>query len=86
MPRAPTLMIVAFPLLTACFGSGGGGLRIDPLPAEALRPCPAPSALLGAGDWEIIAGRIGDALIDCEGRRALAVAGYDGLRRSAGAQ
>lgn len=59
-------------------------MRIDPLPAAATTPCPSPSALLGARDWEILAGRLGDALIDCETRRALAVQGYDGVRAALG--
>ncbi len=77
-------MFVACLALTACNGSSGGGLRIEPLPAAAQQPCPVPQDFLGARDWEIIAGRIGDALIECEGRRALAARAYEGVRRAAG--
>lgn len=33
-------------------------------------------------DWEIIAGRIGDELIECEQRRDLAVQAFDGQRNA----
>lgn len=39
-----------------------------------------PRAFLRAGDWEIIAGRLGDELISCNGKRAAAVVAYDGVR------
>lgn len=35
-----------------------------------MQPCPHPSRHLGAGDWELVAGRIGDDLIDCGARQA----------------
>lgn len=58
--------------LAACGGwSGvGKGLALDPPEAVFAQPCPHPADFLAAGDWEIIAGRMGDALIDCEARRA----------------
>lgn len=73
-------------ILAACAGSNtaGGAARIDPIPAEAATPCPAPGDFLRAGDWEVIAGRIGDALIVCEQRRRLAQEAYEGVRRAAG--
>jgi hypothetical protein len=40
--------------------------------------------LLGGSDYEIIAGRIGDALIECEGRRKIAVAAFDGAKAGGG--
>jgi hypothetical protein len=39
---------------------------------------------LNGGDWEIIAGRIGDELIKCENRRALAAQAYQGVKAVAG--
>lgn len=84
MPRAPILILAASQLLTACLGSGIAGPRINPLPPAALQPCAAPADLLGARDWEILAGRLGDALIDCEARRALAAQGYEGVRAAVG--
>ena len=84
MPRALILTLAASLLTAACSGSrpGGTGLSVPDLPAQARQECQHPSTMLDAGDWEIIAGRIGDELIRCEGRRALAVQGYDGVRGS----
>ena len=72
MRPAKILMLAAFLALTACddWNAAGKGLRLDPAPAIFAQRCPHPSVFLGAGDWEIIAGRMGDALIDCEARRA----------------
>lgn len=84
MKHAPILILAASQLLTACAGSGTAGPRINPLPPAALQPCAAPADLLGARDWEILAGRLGDALIECEGRRALAVRGYRGAEAAQG--
>jgi len=86
MRPAPILILAACPLLTACFGSSVAGVRLEPLPAAAQQLCPAPAAVLGTGDWEIMAGRLGDALIECEGRRALAVAAYEGAREALAAR
>ena len=86
MPRALISMVVVSLTLAACSGSGRGGvgLKLPDLPPQARQECPHPSTLLGAGDWEIIAGRLGDELIRCEGRRGLAVQGYDGVRGGLG--
>lgn len=84
MPPLLTPMLAAVLLLRACNGSIDGGLRLDPLPAPASAPCATPTEALSARDWEIIAGRLGDALIDCEGRRALAVAHYNAVREAVG--
>lgn len=81
---ARILILAAFLPLTACIGSTGVGLRIEPLPPAAQQACPLPSDFLGLRDWEIMAGRMGDALIACEGRRALAVEAYEGVRGAAG--
>lgn len=82
MQRAVILMLVVFPALTACddWRAVGEGLSVPDLPAQARQACTGPAEVLGAGDWEIIAGRLGDELIRCENRRDLAVQGFDGLR------
>ncbi|SMP31492.1 hypothetical protein SAMN06265373_1081 [Shimia sagamensis] len=70
-------------LMSACGGSKGvGALRIEPLPATVTSSCTDPRAFLRAGDWEIIAGRLGDELISCNGKRGLAVEAYDGVRHA----
>jgi hypothetical protein len=38
-------------------------------------PCARPEVFLDAGDWEIIAGRLGSELINCGAKQA-AVVGY----------
>lgn len=74
MPRALILTLAACLTLTACSGSAPAGVQRPPAPTEARIPCRDPAEFLGAGDWELIAGRMGDELRRCEGRRALAVA------------
>lgn len=77
-----------FPL-TACSGLSGGGatdLRAEPLPAPVAAPCDHPSAYVGLRDWEIMVGRIGDALIRCGEEKAVAVEAYKGLRAVIGAE
>jgi hypothetical protein len=69
-------MIVVCLALTACGVSTPDGLTLPQLPALATEESPHPSEFLGAGDWELIAGRIGDALLQCEAGRALAVGAY----------
>lgn len=66
-------------LLTACAGYPAGGAKIQPLPENVRAPCPHPSEFLGARDWEIMAGRLGDELIECEMKRGAAVTYVDGL-------
>ncbi|SDX04455.1 hypothetical protein SAMN04488238_1056 [Roseicitreum antarcticum] len=82
MLRAVILMCVVFPALTACDGwrSVGKGVEVSDLPPAARLECKSPAAFLRAGDFEIIAGRMGDELIRCEQRRGLAVQGFDGVR------
>jgi len=86
MKRAVILMCAVFPALTACGGlkGGGEGLQIRDLPPAAQQKCQPPASFLNAGDWEIIAGRIGDELIKCENRRDLAVQAYQGVKAAAG--
>jgi len=83
----PSSLIPALALsltLTTCLGSAPGGVQPAPLPTEARLPCTDPAELLGGVDWRLIVGRMGDALITCEGRRGLAVQGYDGLAGAVG--
>lgn len=84
----PALLCAAL-TLPSCgpFGSGGGNrLALPPMPPAAAQPCARPDEALGAGDWRLIAGRLGDALIDCEARRALAVTTHTETRRALGAR
>lgn len=79
------LLLVALPALTACAGSGPDGARIEPLPEAALRSCRSPADYLprpGTGDWELIAGRIGDELIRCGAEKALLVEWASGVRQA----
>lgn len=65
---------LAFLLLTNCSAPDAGGpVQIDPLPASVAEPCARPEVFLGAGDWELIAVRIGDELIDCGHKHRIAV-------------
>lgn len=40
---------------------------------EVAEPCKRPEVYLDAGDWELIAVRIGDELIDCGHKHRIAV-------------
>ena len=79
MKLAPILaLLIAFPLLTACGGSKRAGVAEISRPSpDTLAPCARPERHLGARDWEIMAGRIGDDLIRC-GMKHQALAGYVG--------
>jgi hypothetical protein len=72
MRHAPILLLlIAAPALTACGGlKASGGLRAAPPDATVTAPCDAPEQHLRGGDWEVIAGRLGLALIDCGERQA----------------
>jgi len=72
MRRGRMLIIAACLPMAACDGwnGAGRGLIVDPPEAVFAQPCTHPADFLGAADWEIMAGRLGDALIDCEARRA----------------
>ena len=68
--RRAAILVLAIGCLqvTACAGSKPAGARLEPPPPGALRACRHPATFLpapGAGDWEIIAGRIGDELLRC---------------------
>ncbi len=68
------LLLIAAPALTACGGwKPSGGLRVQPPDASVTAPCDAPEAHLRGGDWEIIAGRLGLALIRCGQEKAALV-------------
>ena len=71
-------MMPALSLLAACSGSGpaGPGLRLAPLPPEVASECDSPEAILAPISWEAVAGRLGDALIECRGKHVAAVAAY----------
>jgi hypothetical protein len=75
MKSAPILpLLIAYLALTACGGSNAvGALKIEPAPANITAPCKRPEDYLNAKDWEIIAGRIGDELIDCGAKQAALV-------------
>ena len=75
MPSPRTLTpLVCLALMSCGAPKGAGAFRIDPLPASLASPCDHPSAYLGAGDWRLIAGRLGDALIVCGKKQAAVVA------------
>jgi len=52
---------------------------VNRLPQNVETPCERPETYLGAGDWEIIAGRIGDELIACAAEKQVAVDAYNGV-------
>lgn len=79
------MALAGFLLTTACGGSiGAGALRVEPLPATITGSCQHPAEFAGAGDWEIMAGRLSDELIACNARRAEAVTAYVNLRKALG--
>ena len=49
-----------------------------------MQSCGAPARHLRGGDWELIAGRLGDDLIDCEAKRAGLAAWAAGVVRAVG--
>ena len=68
-------------MLMSCNGHGSvGALRIEPPPASISAPCARPESYLGAGDWELVAVRIGDALIECALKQAALVARDKAIR------
>jgi len=73
-------LLTASLALQACSGFSAAGVRADPLPDIVAARCPHPSSVDPAGDWEIYAGRLGDALLECGETKAVAVQAYDDLR------
>lgn len=69
------LLIVAPLTLQGCGSRPAGALRVEAPDEATLASCEAPQAYLGVDDWEIMAGRIGDALILC-GKKHEALADY----------
>lgn len=67
--------------MPACDGFRNVGTEIEapPLDSSVTKNCPRPEDFLSSGDWELAAGQMGDALLDCDAARATAVDGYDGL-------
>ena len=82
MRHAPILMLcIASLSLTACGGWNGFGAAQIPRPdASVTAPCPRPEVFLAVADWEIIAGRLGVALIECGAEKAALVGYVDALR------
>lgn len=62
--------------------TGFGPAAAPPLDSTTATSCADPAEFVGAGDWKVIAGAIGTALILCEAKRRDAVAGYNGLARA----
>ena len=66
-------------LLPACSGSiGAGALQTIDVSAEVRADCPHPAEFLHITDWEIMAGAIGDELIECRDEKRVAVKALDG--------
>lgn len=79
--RTLLLLIVALPL-TACDDlKPSGGQRVPPPDAQTVAPCDLPEQHLAANDWEIVAGRLGLALIQCGQEKAALAAYVTELRR-----
>lgn len=77
-PVSILALLIAVPVLTACGGwKPSGSVRVVPPDSALITPCPKPADYLGAGDWEIMAGRLGVALIRC-GQEKQALADYIG--------
>ncbi len=76
------LLLGGLTLLPGC-GSRTDGAFPDakptPVDESVLAPCPRPEAYLGVDDWEIMAGRLGDALILCGEKQAILAANARGL-------
>lgn len=81
-----TLFAVSLPLTACGVLKGGGAVRIEPPQAVFSQPCPRPEGFLRAADWELVAGRLGDALIECEAKRAGLDAWADGVIKAHGPQ
>ena len=74
--RTPPLLIACL-LMTACDGFNAVGVNPDPLPPEVAEDCPHASEISTGGDWEIYAGRLGDALNDCRAEKQIAVTAFN---------
>lgn len=67
MPRKILLLLTAALTLTSCARSGpSGAVRVPPPDSTLTTPCPQPEAVIaGTRDWQVIAARLGVALIRC---------------------
>ena len=73
MPHVRMLILAAALPLTACAGSIAGGpaqLPSGGLQANITTPCDHPADVLATArdDWEILGGRLGDALLICRAK------------------
>tara|TARA_R110001632_G_C11112643_1_gene392601 strand:- start:290 stop:565 length:276 start_codon:yes stop_codon:yes gene_type:complete len=81
------LMLTVAALLTTACGDSTSVLTPNKADHDAkpelddklAAACDHPSIYLDAGDWELIAGRIGDALIECGKEKRLLVDAYGKL-------
>lgn len=82
MQRAWILMPVLSLTLMSCASltGSGEGVRAPDAPPAARLQCPPPEAFRDVGNWKVMAGLLGLALIECEERRALAMQAFDGQR------
>ena len=79
--RTPAALAAAL-TLAACGGFIGGGaadLRVAPVAPDIAAPCLHPREVAPGGDWEIYAGRLGDALLICRTRHAALLSDREGL-------
>jgi hypothetical protein len=82
--RRGMMALPALWLLTACDGFAPAGAHLPPPDAALTAPCAHPSRHLDAGDWEIVAGRIGDDLIACGAAHAALAAWAAGVAQVMG--
>lgn len=81
----PTLLALVS-VLTGCVGwNGDGRFQVSNLPKAVTEPCPHPMTLVSRGgtveDDEITVGRLGDALIECNQEKEVAVSGFNKMKQ-----
>ena len=69
-PARILMLLAASQALTACDDWNAVGPRLEAPQETTLAPCAHPSAYLATADWEILAGRLGDELLDCRAKQA----------------
>lgn len=86
MKRLMTLMLLSASLvLPACGDFKDVGPKTKPsdanltLSPEVEEDCDHPDDYLHIDDWEIMAGRLGDALYECRGEKRIAVDAFNGV-------
>lgn len=75
--------------LMGCDDYATTGLRADPLPPSVSQDCLAPGQLVGGvtvADDFVSMRRLGDALIECDEARAIAVSAYTKLKEAISAE